>query len=41
MTTLSIATYIDTLAEAGKAIIDLPMFVNVWMMEGNWWPHSR
>jgi hypothetical protein len=38
MTTLSIATYIDIIAEAGKAVLNLPMFVNVWMMEGNWWP---
>ena len=38
MTAWSIATYIDTMAEAGKAILDLPMFVNVWMMEGTWWP---
>jgi hypothetical protein len=38
MSVYGIATYIDTLAEAGKAIIDLPMFVNVWMAEGGWWP---
>ena len=38
MTAWSIAIYIDSIAEAGKAIIDLPMFVNVWMMEGTWWP---
>ena len=38
MTAWSIATYIDTIAAAGKAIMNLPMFVNVWMMEQPWWP---
>jgi hypothetical protein len=36
MTAWSIATYIDRLAEAGKAILDIPMYVNVWLGEGGW-----
>ena len=36
MTAYSIATYIDRLAEAGKAILDVPMYVNVWLGEGGW-----
>ena len=38
MTAWSIATYIDGVAEAGKASYDIPMFINVWMMEQRWWP---
>ena len=38
MTAWSIANYIDGIVEAGKAVYDLPMFINVWMMEQNWWP---
>jgi hypothetical protein len=38
MTAWSIANYIDGIVEAGKAIYNLPMFINVWMMEQNWWP---
>jgi hypothetical protein len=30
----SVARYIDQVAEAGKRIYDLPMYVNVWMREG-------
>jgi hypothetical protein len=37
MSAWGVATFIDGMAEAGKEIIDLPMFVNVWMMEGGWW----
>jgi len=36
MTAWSIATYIDRIAEAGKAIYDLPMYINVWLGEGGW-----
>ena len=36
MTAWSIATYIDRLAEAGKAILDIPMYINVWLGEGGW-----
>jgi hypothetical protein len=36
MTAWSIASYIDRLAEAGKAIHDLPMYVNVWLGEQGW-----
>jgi hypothetical protein len=36
MTAWSIAAYIDRLAEAGKAILDLPMYVNVWLGEQGW-----
>ncbi|HUT18970.1 MAG TPA: DUF5597 domain-containing protein [Anaerolineae bacterium] len=32
----SIATYIDRLAEAGKAIYDIPMYINVWLGEQGW-----
>ena len=35
MTAWSFATYIDGVAEAGKAGYDIPMFINVWTMEGN------
>lgn len=31
MTAWSIASYIDKVAEAGKAAYDLPMYVNVWL----------
>ena len=33
MTAWSIASYIDRLAEAGKAILNLPMYVNAWLSE--------
>jgi len=36
MTAWSIATFIDRLAEAGKAIYDLPMYINVWLGEQGW-----
>jgi len=36
MTAWSIATYIDRLAEAGKAILDIPMYLNVWLGEIGW-----
>lgn len=36
MTAWSIARYIDNLAEAGKAVHDLPMYVNVWLGEFGW-----
>jgi len=32
----SIATYIDRVAEAGKAVYSLPMVVNVWIAENSW-----
>ena len=35
MTAWSFATYIDGVAEAGKAVYHIPMFINVWTMEGN------
>jgi hypothetical protein len=35
-TTWSIARYIDALAEAGKAVYALPMYVNVWLGENGW-----
>jgi hypothetical protein len=38
MTAWSIATYIDGIIKAGKAIIDIPMYINAWMMEQRWWP---
>ena len=36
MTAWSIATYIDKIAAAGKAIYDIPMYINVWLGEGGW-----
>lgn len=36
MTAWSIATYIDQIAEAGKAVYDIPMTINVWLGEGSW-----
>jgi len=36
MTAWSIATYIDRLAEAGKAILAIPMYLNVWLGEQGW-----
>ncbi|MGB7724665.1 MAG: beta-galactosidase, partial [Dehalococcoidales bacterium] len=38
MTAWSIASYIDAVSAAGKAIYDIPMYINVWMMEQPWWP---
>ena len=38
MTAWSIANYIDKIIETGKAIYDIPMYINVWMMEQRWWP---
>lgn len=32
----SVARHIDCLAEAGKAIHNLPMYVNVWLGENDW-----
>ena len=36
LTAWSIARYIDALAEAGKAILDVPMYLNVWLAENGW-----
>ncbi len=36
LTAWSIATYIDRIAEAGKAVYDIPMYINVWLGEGGW-----
>jgi len=38
MTAWSIATYIDSIAEGGKAVLPLPMYINVWLMGNGWWP---
>ena len=35
MSAWSLAVYIDGVAEAGKAIYDIPMFINVWMIASN------
>ena len=35
MTAWGIATYIDEIAKAGKAIHDITMYVNVWLIESN------
>jgi hypothetical protein len=36
MSAWTIANYIDNIAESGKAVYDIPMFINVWMMESGW-----
>lgn len=36
MTAWSIARYIDAIAEAGKAVYDIPMYTNVWLGEQGW-----
>jgi hypothetical protein len=36
LTAWSIARYIDAIAEAGKAIYDIPMYINVWLGEQGW-----
>jgi len=33
----SIARYIDSVAAAGKAVYDIPMFINVWLRESRLW----
>ena len=38
MTAWSIASYIDNVAAAGKAVYDLPMYINAWQMGQGWWP---
>ena len=35
MTAWSIATYIDEIAKAGKAVHIIPMYINVWLIESN------
>ena len=37
MTSWSIARYIDNIAKSGKMILNIPMYVNVWLMEQRWW----
>jgi hypothetical protein len=37
MTAWSIASYIDSVAEAGKAAYDIPMYMNAWMMAHPLW----
>lgn len=36
-TAWSVARYIDGIAEAGKQVYDLPVYVNVWLRENGWW----
>jgi hypothetical protein len=38
MTAWSIAGYIDAVAAAGKAVYDIPMFINAWQSGQGWWP---
>ena len=38
MSAWSIATYIDGVAEAGKTVYNLPMYINVALMGQGWWP---
>jgi hypothetical protein len=35
MTAWGIATYIDGVGKAGKAALDVPMYINVWLVESN------
>ena len=37
MTAWSFATYIDSVAKAGKAVYDIPMYINVWVMQNSLW----
>ena len=37
MTAWSIANYIDNIAAAAKKVYDIPMYVNVWLMEHHGW----
>lgn len=36
MTAWSIASYIDAIAQAGKAVYNIPMYINVWLGEQGW-----
>ena len=38
MTAWSIAKFINEVSKDGKAAYDIPIFINVWGMEQNWWP---
>jgi len=38
MTAWSLAGYIDSVAAAGKAVYDIPMFINAWQSGQGWWP---
>ena len=38
MTAWSVASYINSIAESGKTVYDLPMYLNVWLMGKGWWP---
>ena len=37
MTAWSIASYIDNIAAAAKKVYDIPMYINVWLMEHHGW----
>ena len=38
LSAFSMATYIEQIAKAGKAVYDIPMLINVWVMSLVWWP---
>ena len=38
LTAWSTATYIEAIAKAGKAVYDIPFFINVWVSSLVWWP---
>jgi hypothetical protein len=38
LTAWSMANYMDSIAKSGKAVYDLMMYINVWMMDQRWWP---
>ena len=37
MTAWSMANYDDGIAAAAKAVYDIPMYINVWLMDQDWW----
>jgi hypothetical protein len=36
MSAWSVANYIESIAASAKVVYDIPMFINVWMMESGW-----
>jgi hypothetical protein len=37
MTAWSLANYVNDIAGAAKTVYNIPMYINVWMMEQHWW----
>ena len=40
MTAWSMAGYVDSIAQSGKAVHNIPMYINVWLMEQDWWSRA-